>query len=339
MKFEGTFTFGRVFAKAKTVLKRCAGFKPKPRSGKTEHRAHWAKEKVMTKLMNPRAFGALATLAVAFALTACGGGGGGGTPVVTPPPVTDTTPPVLTLATSSPAALTTTIVVTSNEALGGNVAISVQAPTGATITGSTTLNQGNLGMTWTNQSGAALACNTAYKVTATATDLASNVGTLSASTVTTAGCPGGYWNPKPTFIPQGTSMTAPNQLPAGCTTKTQQCWKDAVMNGMVKLSPTTATQVGENSRPIVFAYFKNTSCQFGVCGLWNYLPMYADTGELVGGDINGGVSSEVDPVVTNALGIIVRDKPSNTCYQVAWDATHHVWNVNGNGTNTPVACP
>lgn len=152
----------------------------------------------MKKFMS-RAFGALATLAVALTLAACGGGGGGGN---TPPPVTctapqvnvngvcttpptDTTKPVLTLATASPASLTTTVTVTSNEDLGGNVAIIVKNGA-ATVAGATTLNQGNLGMTWTPS--AALACNTAYTVNASASDVAGNVGTAT-FTVTTVGCP------------------------------------------------------------------------------------------------------------------------------------------------------
>lgn len=144
----------------------------------------------MKKFMNPRTYGALiASIALVSVLSACGGGGGGGeAPVVTPPPVVDKTPPVLTLSNTSPAALTTPVVVTSNKALGGSVAITVQAPTGATVTGSTVPNRDNMGMTWSSLSGP-LTCNTVYKVTASATDLAGNVGTLSNGTVTTVACP------------------------------------------------------------------------------------------------------------------------------------------------------
>ena len=141
-----------------------------------------------------------AFLGAAF-LVACGGGGGGGssgvTPVAcTPPqlnvggvcttPVADRTPPVLTLATLSPASLTTTISVTANEDLGGNVSITVKNGT-TTVAGSTALNTGNRGMTWTSTSGA-LSCNTAYDVVASSADLASNVGTATFM-VTTVGCP------------------------------------------------------------------------------------------------------------------------------------------------------
>ncbi len=78
----------------------------------------------------------------------------------------------------------------------------------------------------------------------------------------------------------GYQISGANQLPAGCISVEQQCWKDAVANGKVKFAATSATMTGYNSRPVVFAYFRNTETAFGVTGLWNTLVMYADDGSI-----------------------------------------------------------
>lgn len=260
-------------------------------------------------------------LGAAIGLVACGGGGSGST---TPTPKVDTTAPQLTLATSSPASTTTTIVVTANEDLGGNVAITVKNSATTTLSGSTTLNPGNRGMTWTSTSGE-LACNTVYSVTATATDLAGNTGTMN-GTVTTAGCPAASWWPPTTITPVGTKVFGANQLPAGCNAWNQQCWKDAVANGTVKFVASGGTNAG---RAVVFAYFRNTTVQFGVNGLWNYLPIYADDGSLVGSDIFGGDATEVEWIVGSANGAIVRG--GGQCFER--------FNAGSTWSNRSVICP
>jgi hypothetical protein len=128
------------------------------------------------------------------------------------------------------------------------------------------------------------------------------------------------------------------QLPVGCTSWKQQCWKDAVANGTVKFIATSAKMTGVNDRPIMFAYFRNTTTAFGVTGQWNYLPFYADDGTTFT-EIGGGVSSEADWVYGTEKGIISHEKQTDLCYEMAWDAVGKGWAVNGTGVGTPVRCP
>jgi hypothetical protein len=274
---------------------------------------------------NGRFATALATFCLALLLTACGGGGGGTatgggtnpTACIAPqtlvngtcqnPSVTDTTAPVLTVTTSSPASVTTTITVTSNEDLGGNVQIVVK--NGATtIAGATTLGAGNRSIVWTPSM--QLPYNTALSVTASAVDLAGNTGTVS-GTITTVADPTAWWPPT-TITPVGVKVFGAGLIPAGCTSWTQQCWKDLVKNGGMKFIETPAVMVGSNSRQIVAPFYQNAS------GFWNILPTYKDTGEPVGGDIGSGVSIEIDWAQGTTRGFIVHEKVSGHCYEMAW---------------------
>ena len=140
--------------------------------------------------------------------------------------------------------------------------------------------------------------------------------------------------------PMGVKAVGADQLPAGCNSWTQQCWKDAVANGTVKFIATSATMLGYNYRPVVFAYFRNTATAFGVTGLWNVLAFYADDGSIAGADIFGGSSQELDWVYGNANGIIGHVRDTGTCFQDSWfppttqlNVGHNVW------ANAPVACP
>jgi len=129
------------------------------------------------------------------------------------------------------------------------------------------------------------------------------------------------------------------QLPVGCTSWKQQCWKDAVANGTVKFIATSAKMTGYNDRPVMKAYFRNTSTFNGVTGLWNSLAFYADDGSPVGADIFGGSYSEIDWVYGTEKGIIIHEKSTNLCYQIAWDGAQRSWDVNGTGIGTPAPCP
>lgn len=126
--------------------------------------------------------------------------------------------------------------------------------------------------------------------------------------------------------PMGAKVSVANQLPAGCNSASQSCWDAAVANGTVKLVATTA--VGANKRPIIFAYFQNTTAIFGGTGLWNKIPLYADDGSLVGPDIAGGSAQMIDWVDGTATGIISHVPPSSCVFT---DIT---------GSDTPAAsCP
>jgi hypothetical protein len=140
--------------------------------------------------------------------------------------------------------------------------------------------------------------------------------------------------------PAGVKVSTANTLPQGCTSPTQQCWKDAITNGTVKLIATPATMTGYSDRPLLFAYFKNTSTANGVTGLWNTLPVYADDVAPIGGDIAHGVYEEIDWVYGTSKGIIFHDNATHLCYEMVWyppttqpGANSNVW------ANTTVACP
>jgi hypothetical protein len=139
--------------------------------------------------------------------------------------------------------------------------------------------------------------------------------------------------------PMGVKVSGVNQLPAGCNTWKDQCWKDSVANGIVKWVATSALMTGYSTRPVVFAYFRNTSTAFGVTGLWNYMPLYADDGSLTGGDIFGGNTDEIDWIDGTPNGIIYHNKTRGFCYSFQWDAAQKSWDWNGTGVDTPVACP
>lgn len=124
-----------------------------------------------------------------------------------------------------------------------------------------------------------------------------------------------------------------NQLPHGCNSWKDQCWRDAVTDGTVKWVTTSAIMTGYSNRPVVFAYFRNTAELFGVTGMWNYLPVYADDGSFVSQDISGGVAQEVDWVYGNTNGVIAHIKDGNTCVQQFWDVVRNVWQ------NMPIVCP
>lgn len=306
MRVEGTFH--KLFAKAEILFKSFTGsclISDKPRSGNTEHSARRAKEPIMNKFMS-RALGALAVSAT-LALVACGGGGGGGTTVTPPPPTPATgvfTSVTGCFADDGTAHCNATVAysienATSPSLTAGNVRISTLASDTATFAipvGTTTLRL--LDGSSTLKTGSVLAtCKEGSAVPAG--------GVLCTKTAAA------YWNPKPAFVAEGVKVTAPNQLPAGCTSASQQCWKDAVMNGTVKLVATSATMVGINSRPIVFAYYKTAD------GLrWNTLPLYADTGELTGSEINGGGTFNIDMVVGNTPGVVFR--VGTSCFQQEW---------------------
>lgn len=128
-----------------------------------------------------------------------------------------------------------------------------------------------------------------------------------------------------------------NQLPAGCTEITQQCWKDSVQNGTVKFIETSAKMVGLSNgrdiRPIVFAYYITENSQ-----LWNARPFYADTGEPISGpSLNGGVTDSIEKTWGNEMGIITL--AAGSCWQKKW---YPAGDPSGNANiwaNEPTACP
>lgn len=306
------------------IFKRCFHFlQPSP----TRH----IKEKSMTKKSSGRLWATAFVALAAIGLTACGGGGGGG--AVTPVAAVDSTPPTFSLTTATPAALASAVVVTASENLLAAGATITVADAGVTKSGGTVLGADQKTLTWSSSSGDFL-CGKTYTVTASASDVAGNAGTMPATTFTTIACPAAaYWNPAPAFAPMGTRVTGANQLPAGCTATTQQCWKDAVINGTVKFIATSATMTGVNARPIVFAYYR------GATGLYNMQPFYADTGDVVTGNLTGGVASEPQWGIGNAAGMIIRELSSGNCFQWKWYPAGDPSGRNDVWATEPAACP
>ena len=136
----------------------------------------------------------------------------------------------------------------------------------------------------------------------------------------------------------GVKVIGTNELPAGCTYWEEKCWKDSVANGTVKFIATPALMIGYNNRPVVFAYYRLYSTIFKA-NQWNYLPIYADDGSLVGSNIFGGISQEVDFAQGSAKGVIIHEKSTGDCYERAWDSTQKSWSVNGGAAATPTTCP
>ncbi|MEK7604725.1 MAG: hypothetical protein AAB442_02950 [Patescibacteria group bacterium] len=132
----------------------------------------------------------------------------------------------------------------------------------------------------------------------------------------------------------GVKVVGANQLPPGCNTWAQQCWKEAVANGTVKFVATSAAD--HTGRPIIFAFFRNNTTMFGVTGLWETLPVYADDGTFAGSDIGGGVASEVDLIFGSLNGGVVHEVASDRCFE-----KYYFVNPQNGGTSwsvRPVTC-
>ena len=245
------------------------------------------------------------SLFLASALVACGGGGDGGSTTPTPTP-------------SNPA----TGIVTAN----GCVVMDDNASCNATASWATQ----NASSPRLSSGGATISTLAAGSATfavplGTSAVAISNGNTVLASVNVVAACgasslavngvcksnPSAWWPPA-TITPIGVKVYGASPIPAGCTSWYQQCWKDLVRNGEVKFIETPQVMTGINSRPIVFAFYRNAS------GLWNTLPTYRDTGELVGSDIFGGISQEYDWAQGTAHGIIIHEKASGDCYEKAY---------------------
>lgn len=134
--------------------------------------------------------------------------------------------------------------------------------------------------------------------------------------------------------PMGVIVGNVGQLPQGCNTWKDQCWRDSVANGTVKFIATTAKMTGYSDRSVVFAYFRNTSTAWGVTGLWNYLPFYVDDGSIFGSDLSGGSSAEVDWEYGTPNGVILHDKATGLCSELSWIVSERLWATNG-----AVTCP
>ena len=273
-------------------------------------------------IMNTLKF--LGAAALVSFLVACGGGGGD-----TTPPVAISTGTITSVAKNVTiqqdlSTGTTTINWSTKDATNVFVKDASGATVGSGVSGSAAVNV----RVGTNI--VSLYSGTTVLGTVTITGACVGGTTPDATGNCKAPVVAGWWPPK-NVTPIGTKVFNANQLPQGCNAWAQQCWKDSVANGTVKFITTSAT--GANPRPIVFAYFRNTSTAFGVTGLWNVLPIYADDGSLAANDIFGGIASEIDQVLGNSSGVILHDKPTGICVELYYFAQGFTW------SSREVICP
>lgn len=311
-------------------------------------------------------------LATALLITACGGGGGGSattpavtSPVVVTPPVTLSFPCWNNVVQLTKVDCAAVPIDTIKAVVAGSALSFTGIPSGAALTGSTLVAQGGQStVTFTNgtiTSGTML-FNTTYTFTGGKLTFSNAPDLTIAGSFTTAADPSsctlpamknslgvcisppaatGYtWNAGlgAWVANVGVKVVGTNELPAGCTFWADQCWKDSVANGTVKFIATPALMIGYNNRPVVFAYYRLYSTIFKA-NQWNYLPIYADDGSLVGSNIFGGLSQEVDFAQGSAKGVIIHEKSTGNCYETAWDSTQKSWSVNGGAAATPTTCP
>lgn len=116
------------------------------------------------------------------------------------------------------------------------------------------------------------------------------------------------------------SGTSFKKLPTGCTSVTQQCWKDFVAAGSAIWLQTSQTMTGlpdaRATRPIIHAGFT------GSTGKQQIRQFYADTGELVNttADIDiAWVGEGVDYVTGNSLGYYLKTLTPVQCLQWKWN--------------------
>jgi len=138
--------------------------------------------------------------------------------------------------------------------------------------------------------------------------------------------------PPANITPIGVGVAGANKLPAGCTSFTQQCFKDAIASGLVKVVASGGTD--STGDTVVWEYFQNNN------GNWEVRPVYAKNGTFASiGDIGGGYLSEIDKIWGSAKGVIYHAVVGNVCYEVAYNKDQNSWVINGGGVGTPITCP
>lgn len=283
-------------------------------------------KEISMKTFKWRLTGVLATFVVAATLAACGGGGGTS---VGDKPFTDPVEVKGTLNSTSPApvsagASTSMITLTWATTQGTPTLPTVVSTMSTTAIGTSANGNASVQVPLGTSTFSFLNSGTTLATVSVTASCAT--GTTQVGTVCTAPAPVVFWPPA-AITAVGTKVFTANQLPNGCNAAAEQCWKDAVKNGTVKFVASGATQ---NGRAIVFAYFRNTSTAFGVTGLWNVLPIYADDGSLAASDISGGISTEIDYVQGSTVGAIVHEKVNGMCFEFF---------LSGNWISRAVACP
>ena len=316
-------------------------------------------------------------LAIAVTLAACGGGGGGSTttPAVTPPVTFACWDGSVLTGTVQPTKVGCAAVTDSaiKAAVTGSMLSFTGIPSGAALTGSTLVSQnGNSSITFTNgtiTSGTML-FSTTYTFTggkltfSNAPDL-----TIAGSFVTgpdpaTCTLPSmknsfgvcisppavaGYsWNNtmKAWVADIGVLVTGANTLPDSCFLIGDACWKENVANGKIKFVNSGIIMTGQNTRPIIFAYYVIGGFSNGnpAAGFHNVVAMYADVEATspAASQVtwNGGVYFTIPTIKGTASGAKVTatgltagvTSTGTACYE-------RIWFVSGVFAFTSTNCP
>jgi hypothetical protein len=127
------------------------------------------------------------------------------------------------------------------------------------------------------------------------------------------------------------------QLPAGCLSFTDTCFKNFVASGKAKVVATDQTMVGlaspNDKRPIVTVGFITPS------GKPQLTMFYADTGEpAVTDKIDVNINDPFDWVTGNEQGYLWKRTSNGVCYQWKW-----YYSISGSSglfwSNEIVTCP
>jgi hypothetical protein len=103
-----------------------------------------------------------------------------------------------------------------------------------------------------------------------------------------------------------------NQLPVGCTSALQTCWKESIQNGTVKFLETSQLVDGKQ---IILAVFYNRTEAQGFLGTFNVWPLYAADGSNAGGSLGSGETNTVSVLQSNENGAVVQDQNTGGCFQ------------------------
>lgn len=130
----------------------------------------------------------------------------------------------------------------------------------------------------------------------------------------------------------GVLVTGANTLPAACVTVGDTCWLNSVADGTIKFANSNIVITGQNTRPIVFAFYRPGS---GIgAGYYLTTPVYADVvgvSTLLNQNIeNGGIFDAITEVKGSTLGL-KQTSPGFGCWEKVFDT--------GAFVNHSISCP
>lgn len=238
-------------------------------------------------------------------LAACGGGGGGGsstpTPPLTPTPVAKTLS--ISSASSNGEGLVSGTLTTTGDVTGITGSASYSCPSGS-VAGTVSVTGSTFTVTPMSTLPASATCTVPVTLTAT--------GVTPATTQVTVTTPA-PWYKAVQIIPLGVRQNGVNQLPIGCTSRDQPCWRESVLSGLAKTGgPGTVIR----GRPTSTIVFKNRLVANGVDGQYQIASVYTDDfSPADSGGLASGISLEIDWFVFTPSGVVAHFKSLNECFE------------------------